>query len=110
MVKGSMVTQEGPKLSDLLEQHQHLHAVCSEGRQVPANKRRLPCAMVAASWEGDRLPIQIHSVFFKGVCAAGLSGSRVRICEFGPGQLTNPTPAKGSVAQGLLWTHRNDPS
>lgn len=60
-----MGTQEGPKLGDLLEKRQRLYAVCSEGRQVPANKRRLPRPVMAASWEGDRLSKSAQS--FLGV-------------------------------------------
>lgn len=83
-------------------------AVCSEGRQVPADKHRL--SYPTASREGDSLTFKIHSVFLKGVCMARFPGSRVRLWEFGPGpHLTNPNPEKGTFAQQLLWTWGNDP-
>lgn len=46
VVRGSMGTQEGPKLSDLLEKQQHF-LLGSEGEQVPANELRLLCPMRA---------------------------------------------------------------
>lgn len=90
VVKCSVRTQEGPKLSDLLKKHQHLYAMCSEGRQAAANQCRLPGPMVSASWEADTLTCHIHSVFLKAVCAAELPVSGVRLWELGPGPLTNP--------------------